>query len=517
MSRERVGVREQLADFINTHQERVRPFGDALGLVRTQGDLLPGAVTLANGKHGDLRAVLSDRDAFSRIRTYSQSEIAIDPLMKRQAQRLYRLYLAHQVEPNLEAATTALEEQLRAELLSFRCDLGNGPLGWHAAWAVFHGSADARVRREAWTKLMDLAAHLSPMLLDLVAVRNRAAREQGFTDHFELATTIRELDDVHLEDLFRGAAEHTHGCLVAAKEDLDKDIAAFFHTRRNFMRPWHYADPMQLLPPWDLESDRPPRREAVTAAQAFLRRRGLSLPSEAIRPAKVSGRDATRDPWALLIDIGRLMHGVAEQLFRANADPELPEELRCSPHPIMTWAVWYLLVDEIAGPDVLEESLGFEPKEAAKARGRFEERHRRQVLITAQQGLAFFTFERELYRNPGQDLTALWWELIANTLHLDGRDEVSLPAWAVSPAVLGSPTASLDRALGAFVAAQIRETLPPADPGSTVLRSKDASKALKSLVLHHAGGRSWQEHVRRATGMHLNARDFVETMAPTSL
>lgn len=509
-------MREQLADFIFQHEERVRPFGDALGMVRARGNLLPGAPS-ANGTGDALRQVLSDRDAFSRIRTYSQADVAMDPLLKRQSQRLYRLYLAHQIEPNLESAIVELEARLREELLGFRCDLGNGPIGWNETWDVFHGSEDVSVRREAWNKLMNLAEHLAPTMLDLVAVRNRAAREQGFGDHFEIATTIRELDDTPLEDLFRGAAEHTHTRLLAIKEDLDKELASAFKTRRGFMGPWHYSDPMRLLPPWELETSKPPRREAVTAAQAFLRARGLSLPSDQIRPEKVSGRDPDRDPWSLLIDVGRLMFGVAENLFKNYANPDLPEDLRCSPHPIMTWAVWYLLVDEIADTDVLEGSLNIPAKDAAVARGRFHERHRRQVLIAAHHGLCCYEFEKALYANPGQDLNALWWGLLADNLQIQARDEVAHPAWAVATQFLGSPAAGLDRAIGAFVAAQIRETLPPKDPGSSVLRNEEASTALKGLVLSHAGGRSWQEHVRRTTGMYLSSRAFIEALAPSEL
>lgn len=509
-------MREQLADFIIQHEGRVAPFGDALGMVRRRGNLLPDG-TATNDMAEGLRKVLSDRDAFSRIRTYSQADVAMSPVQRRQTERLYRLFLAYQCEPRLEEATYALESTVREDILGFRCDLGAGPLGWSDIWPVFVQTEDVRVRREAWTKLMDLADHLAPSLLELVATRNRAARDQGFDNYLDLAITLRELDEAPMEDLFRAAVEHTHTRFSALKDELDKDLADWLKTRRGFMGPWHYPNPLRLLPSWDLETTRPPRREAVTATQAFLRHRGLTLPAEKIRPSEVSGRDSKRDPWALLVDVGRVLVGVVDALFEAHADPELPEILRRSPHPILSWAVWHILVDEIASPDVLEGALNLDAKAAGKLRGRFQERHRRETLLLVHHGLATFSFERSLYANPGQDLTSLWWDLLRESLLLDPRDESGHAAWAVAPELLCSPASGIERAVGALVAAQLRETFPPAEPGSTMLRNPEASAALKELVLHHAGGRSWQYHVRKTTGLNLGARAFIELMAPSEV
>ena len=505
-------MREQLADFIVQHENRVEPFGDALGAVLARGCLLPGE-RAANGTTESMRRVLSDRDAFSRIRTYSQSDIDMSPVQRRQAQRLYRLYLAHQCEPRLDEATDALEDSARREIQAFRCDLGTGPLTWDDIWPVFVATEDIRVRREAWTKLMDLADHLAPSLLELVASRNRGARAQGFDNHFDLALALRELDEAPVEDLIRTAAEHTRAQFGRLKNSLDRDLARWFGTRQGFMGPWHYPHPLRLLPSWDHERTAPPRREAVSAAQVFLRHRGLSLTADKIRPAEVSRRGPTPDPWTLLLDVGRVLVNAVESLFHVHADPELPDPLRSSPHPVISWALWYVLVDEIASPDVLEGALNLDARVAAKLRGRFLERHRRETLLLVHHGLATFAFEKSLYSNPGQDLTSLWWDLLKGSIGLDSRDDGDHAAWAISTGVLGSPGAGVERALGALVAAQFKNALPPAAPGSSVLQDRAASTALKNLILRHAGGRSWGDHVRQVTGSSLDANAAIKRMA----
>ena len=506
-------MREQLADFIIQHESRVDAFGNAMGTILRRSNLLPEHPPV-NGASESMRRVLSDRDAFSRIRTYSRADVDMSPTQRRQAQRLYRLYLAHQCEPRLDEATAALEGEVRMEIQNFRCDLGSGPLGWDDIWPMFVGCDDVRVRREAWSKLVDLADHLAPALLEVVASRNRAARAQGFDSHFELALALRELDTAPVEDLLRDAAKHTHKLFGGLKDSLDKNLADWFGTRRGFMGPWHYPHPMRLLPSWDLETNLPPRREAVSAALAFLRHRGLSLAADKIRPAEVTGRSPKPDPWATLVDVGRVLVKAAEALFEAHADPELPETLRSSPHPVMSWALWYILVEEIASPDVLEDAMGLKPTAAAKLRERFLERHRRETLLLVHHGLATVSFEKALYANPGQDLTALWWGLLKQSLRIDPRDEGGHAVWAIAPEVLGPTGAGIERTIGAMIAAQIRDALPPNPAGSDILRHREGSAALKDLLIRHAGGRSWTEHVSKTTGLDLSSDALIKRVTP---
>ncbi|MAG57177.1 MAG: hypothetical protein CMJ83_12865 [Planctomycetes bacterium] len=500
-------MQEQLSDFIAQHESRIAPFNDGLVTVHLRGSLTPG-VEAGNGCADGLRKVLADRDAFSRIRTYSHAPTIQDPLLKRQADVLYRLYLGFQVEPRLEDDLARVTEELRTSILGFRCDLGAGPIGWDDVWTLFGYGDDVRVRREAWNKVMDLADHVATMRLELVALQNRGARPQGFDDHRELGMLLNELDGFDIDPVLDGACTATDRPFANLRTGVDRDLCELLNARRGFLGPWHYPNPLRVLVPWDAEFEGPPRKEAVTAVHAFLRRRNL-LPTGGLNVATSTER-LKRDPWRILVDMARLLPQTIDSLFREHADQDLPESLRRSPHPILSTALWSIMSEELCSKDVLEGSLHLDPRGAARMRARFRERHRREQLIAVRHARVLNHFERELYSDPGQDLNALWWDLLKTNLHINARDEGRHPAWAISRELLAPCGTAPHRGLGIIAGAQIQDSLPPVARDASVLVDSEAAAMIRDLYLRPAAGRSWPEHLKQTTGRPLEARSFAE-------
>ena len=68
----------------------------------------------------------------------------------------------------------------------------------------------------------------------------------------------------------------------------------------------------------------------------------------------------------------------------------------------------------------------------------------------------------------------------------------------------------VERALGVMMAAQIRQALPPMVDGSRFLHDPIATETIKSQLLWHGAGRSWQDHVVQLTGSALRADALVQ-------
>ncbi len=507
-------MQEQLADFIARHESRVAGLGDPVASIRHLGSVLGSEDTVDGGTRA-LSGVLADRDAFSRIRTYAHADVDVDPVLRRHAQSLYRCYLAHQSEARQETTTEPLKEEIRTGLEAFRCDVGNGPLSWDETWKIFASDADSNTRRAAWTRLMDLGDHLAATMLELVATRNRAARDHGFRNHFELAALLCEIDPTWTSELLVDAVTQTREQRQLAKETLAKETADGLGISRRALRGWHLTDPMSLLSRSHGGTTGPVNDEHVAALRAFLACRGLGLPPAETTPAEEVADQAELSPHDTLNQLGRGLYDSIETLFSTYADPNLPAGARRSPHPSVTWALWFILSDELTAPDFLEGMLGYDSGTAAALRNRFEEQRNREMLFLSHHALTMLSFQRALYGNPGQDLPGTWWGLLEQGLGVpSGGGSHIHTGWTISSDVLGPPMQSVERALGAIMAAQIREQLPTMVAGSRFLHDHTSAETIKSQLLWYAAGRSWQEHISHLTESPLRPDAFVQQLTP---
>ena len=88
---------------------------------------------------------------------------------------------------------------------------------------------------------------------------------------------------------------------------------------------------------------------------------------------------------------------------------KLPWLLRTPPSGITTEAVALLFNRQAYNYGSLDQIIG-PGKEILKRKA--EESFKRRQLILSRFIVVLTLFEQELYRNPGQDLNTLWWDLV---------------------------------------------------------------------------------------------------------
>ena len=84
---------------------------------------------------------------------------------------------------------------------------------------------------------------VEPELLQLVKLRNQAARQLKFKNYHELKLYLNEQDGKELVPLFDKLDNLTRGPFEAAKAEIDAKLAADCGIKTQELMPWHYHDP----------------------------------------------------------------------------------------------------------------------------------------------------------------------------------------------------------------------------------------------------------------------------------
>jgi peptidyl-dipeptidase A len=124
-------------------------------------------------------------------------------------------------------------------------------------------------------------------------------------------------------------------------------------------------------------------------------------------------------------------------------------------------------------------------------------------------------FERELYRDPEQDLGKLWWDLVEKHQHLSRPDGDRSTDWAAKIHLATSPVYYHNYLLGEMTASQILwalkrdERLSDEEPAI----SPKVGSWLTEKIFRPGARYDWNDLLEHATGERLNSRHFIDGLS----
>jgi peptidyl-dipeptidase A len=133
-------------------------------------------------------------------------------------------------------------------------------------------------------------------------------------------------------------------------------------------------------------------------------------------------------------------------------------------------------------------------------------------------------FEKALYENPDQDLSAVWWDLVEKYQSLKRPEGRNAPDFASKIHIVTAPAYYHNYLMAELFAAQVhasicREVLGGVDPSVASYVGKTAvGDFMKTRVIAPGRTLPWNALTRHATGAELNPAAFAAevTAPPTS-
>lgn len=334
------------------------------------------------------------------------------------------------------------------------------------------------------------------ILRDLLKERNRLARRAGYTNYYALSASLSGFIVDELRDLFDNALQSSEAAYARelsrkgnnAKPELwDVGVGAALARAKFdsfFPADSHLDNIKEILSLIGFDINALPLFIESTTGRGALYQ--VNPPSDIrITVASVDGLAGFERTAELLsgglaasmLDQGRGLYGILSEQPWENAMKRLLVRL-------------YRL------PESLTRLSGM----SAGGIRAFTDATKRQDIIDARKWLLESEFEYQLYENPDQNISKLYWQLCDKQLGVKTHDDID--AWKISARALIRPLSSVDELLGEIAAEQIVSALSRRFTDPT---TDDGSSAFLTQNFFRFGSRyPWLELLRRGTDEDIN-------------
>jgi len=462
------------------------------------------------GDYADVVIALASPDALS------------DPVLHRRLTLLRDAMAPNQASPDLLRRIIELGTEVDSEFSSFRGRIGDRNVDDNQIAEILKSSDDVAERRAAWEASKQVGAAVADRVLELVRLRNEAARELGYRDHFDLSLTISELDEGDLFRLLDEVDGATAEPFAVWKRDLDVRLAERFGCEPAGLRPWHYDNVFFQSPPATPGVDLD--RWFRDADLAELTRRmydgigidiGPTLDRSDLEPrqgknqhafcadldrsgdVRVLCNNVPNEEWAEV-----MLHEFGHAIYDLGIDRHLPWGLRTC-HPLTTEGIAMMFEKLVKEPEWLRTVVGVPSADLDALAPRLAEAQRGVLLTMVRWVLVMTNFERSLYADPDGDHNKRWWDLVERfqlVTRPDDRDEAD---WAAKIHLASAPVYYQNYLLGELVAQQLRHTIEERFGG--IVDAPAVGAFLNDELFARGAALRWDDLVETVTGHPLTA------------
>ena len=529
-----------LAEFLDRFVAELSPLSEQHNLAMWDANVTGDAARQADGERLDnqIRGMFARTEPYRMLRALKEAGGVNDPLLARQLELLIQSHRAHQIPPERIQEMVKLEKQLESRFNRFRAELGGERVPDNRLREILQRSNDSAERRRAWEASKQIGREVRDELVELVRLRNRAAREVGFSDFYVMSLELDELDDRELQETLDAIERGTRPLFETYKRELDGKLAARFGVKAPDLRPWHYADPFfQEAPAAEVELDPIFANQSIEdltrrffAAVGFdldrlLRRADLYEKPGKCQHAFCLSVDRGEDIRVLCnlrpneYSMGTMLHEFGHAVYDQHVDRQLPYLLRGPAHTLTTEASAMLFGRLSKNAAWLSRWAGMPEAEARAAGQAIARAIRGQLLVQIRWNLVMCAMERELYRDPEQDLDTLWWDLVEKFQQVkrpEGRHE---PDWASKIHFSVAPVYYHNYLLGEMMATQLQRHLLKhvlgggPDAWARYVASPEIGEFLRTRLYASGKRMDWRDTLRQATGEPLRVDAIVDELA----
>lgn len=531
-------MEKALREFINRHVSVVEPLSKEMNLSFWKASV--------SGKKEDydrtaslelkLRQIYANREEFVQVKSFKDSGRIHDSLLKRQLTILFNAYLENQIDEILMKQIVALSNEIENTFNTFRADLDGKQITNNQIVDILRHSTDSGIRKKAWEASKQIGPIVQEKLLKLVKLRNQAAQQLGFENFYTMSMILSEQEPSAIEALFKDLAGQTDVLFRELKQKIDEKLAVRYGIPVNEMQAWHYEDPFFQEVPHISEinfSQFFEDQDVIKLARNFYS--GIRLPVAAILKNSDLYEKQGKDQHAFCIDIDRkgdvrvlanvkndeywmstMLHELGHGVYDYYIDRDLPFLLRTHAHIFATEAVAMFFGRLSHNADWLEKMVGIPENLKSKIHAETQEIQRLQQILFSRWAQVMVNFERELYRDPEQDLNNLWWQLVEKFQLVQIPEGRNAPDWATKVHICSAPVYYHNYQLGELMASQVHNFIMtkvlnlPVKETVGFVQMPEVGDYFREKIFFVGARYHWDDLLKFATGESLTPKYFVQ-------
>lgn len=524
----------EIEKFIEEQTEKIKPIQTQLGLAYWD------AAISGKKEHYNryeelqlkLEEVFNNKQDFNRIKEFLKQEIE-DSIIKRQLKILYNSYLGSQGDLDLIREIVKKSTEIEEKFNTFRAKVKDKELTDNEIKDILKTETDSEKLKEAWEASKKQGEVVEKQLLDLVKLRNKHARSLGFDNYYSMVLELGEQKEKEIESIFNELANLTENPFRDLKKEIDSMLVERYRISEEELKPWHYHDLFFQEGPeiYKINLDKFYSKEILDIVKKFYG--SIGLPIEDILERSDLYEKPGKYQHACCMDIDRegdvriiqnmknnekwmetTLHELGHGVYSKFMDRGIPYILRWPAHMFTTEAIALFFGRNSRNLSFIKRYCDINEEEIEQLKDKITKGLRLRQLVFSRWAQVMFNFERELYRDPEQDLNKLWWKLVKKYQLIDfTRDN---PDWASKIHFVIAPVYYHNYLLGELLASQIHHHIVKNILDKDSLRNVDYSdnknigKYLKTKIFSIGRKDEWNEMIKKTTGEELTAKYFVE-------
>ncbi|HNW69063.1 MAG TPA: M2 family metallopeptidase [Bacteroidales bacterium] len=480
--------------------------------------------------------IFANKADFEKVKKFKESGAIKDELLKRQLDVIYNAFLGEQIDSVKTKAMIDLQSKISQEFNNFRPVVGKDTLSDNQVDSILRSSTDSKLLQETWNASKKSGAVVSAKVIELVKMRNEAAKELGFKNYHEMSLKLSEQDPAEIEKLFNELDSLTADAFKSLKNDIDTYFADRYKIKKEELMPWHYQNRFfQEAPniyPVNLDTYYE-GKDIIEVTKAYYKGIGMDIEDMLKKSDMFERKGKNQHAFCMDVDkegdvrvlcntknnsywMNTLLHEFGHAVYSKYTDRQLPFFLRDAAHTFTTEAVAMFFGRLSSNPQWMIENLGISPEEAKKIADDCYKTLRLEQLTFSRWAQVMYRFEKGMYENPDQDLNKLWWDLVEKYQMLkrpEGRNE---PDWASKIHVALYPCYYHNYLMGELLASQFSYYIAKNYYKTEDLKSlsfgnnPEVGKYMIEKVFKPGMKYEWNNMIEKATGEKLTAKYYAK-------
>jgi len=517
-----------LHEFVPLVAKKSKQLNQAYWLLETTG--MQDAADLKADLDAELRFLFNDPKVYQQLLSWEKDVTLKDPLLKRQLDILIRTFKQNQVPKELLQEMADKEAALAQSYASFRPELEGKKVSENDILDRLKTETDVEKRKLAWEASKKIGAILAPQILELVELRNKMARSLGYPDYFQMQLELQEVDAKWLLSTLEELGCKSDAAYGKVVEEINESLSKKFKTKE--IGPWAWSNPFCQEDPIDnKEFDQiVDEVDIAKASVSFYERMGIDVGPILARSDMYERPGKNQHAFCMHVDrvgdvrtlnnvrsslkwLETVLHELGHAIYELGFDETLPWLLREPPHMISTEAMALIAGRQAYLENSLQFLLGQTAGKKKELLEKVEHSLKRRQLIFSRWVLVMTEFESELYRNPKQDLNALWWKLVEKFQKISPpKNRQGAFDWACKYHIGLAPVYYFSYLLGEMFASAIQESLTK-ECGDHHLSSKKAGEFLQRKLFSPGNRMPWDALVEHVTGKPLTVDAWIKEFA----
>lgn len=474
--------------------------------------------------------VFTNEQDFQLLKKLKNSGLVTDTILNRQLTVLYQSFMGPQVEVDRYKMLRNAEAKLGQAFSGTKVFIGGKKYAGTQIDSLRKTTSDNSVVKKIYSTFRERGEQNSGDIINLVKMRNEFARNFGYTDYYQLALENKDQTPEKIHKLLAEIETKTHDQFFEAKLMIDKRLAKRFHIKTTDLRPWNYNDERTSYLPLKFSEKMDSlyrNTDPIVAAAEFFE--GIGLPVQDViaksdlhpRPGKASSTFLLnidfKNDLRLFSTIRNnqegmkyMMHLCGHSSHYKNIADNIPYLLK-DPNTVVSEGVAAFF--ENLASDYFWLRSEFQMDSAKSIQYNLICQHFFQVdrLFRCRKLLVISEFEREIYRDPEQNLGELWYRLNRKYLGIQPPEEKSAADWATSKYAANFPCNIHNYVLADLFAAQLQHTIEKEilhEGKSRYQNNKVIGSFLVSRLYRYGDLLLWEKLIEKVTGEPLNPTYF---------